>query len=235
MQRGDFCIRIINNHNKLLIPTLSLKRFIMNHRSLMFYMAHSGFAACLSSWQFITVVHGEKWCLKGHRGKAVTTVNLEAVGPDGQGGWGVERKDDRMEGADEVMCLLKALQSGVSFRSCSWKPSGQLDLSHTKHTYDPFYLTSFLLASNLTFCPLFFLSLVSPPLSPLYHFTSVTPLLSFKFALSKKISYSLMHGSCREQCYLIFPWQPSLCFSRSHYSFGSNVLICQYWTHLCVK
>lgn len=117
-----------------------------------------------------------------------------------------------MEVVDEVMCLLKALQSGVSFRSCSWKPSGQPGLSHTKHTHDPVYLTSFLLVSNLTFCPLFFLSLVSPPLSPLYHFTSVTPLLSFKYALSKKISYSLMHGSCREQCYLIFPWQPSLCF-----------------------
>lgn len=195
MQRGDFCIRIINNHNKLLIPTLSLKRFIMNHRSLMFYMAHSGFAACLSSWQFITVVHGEKWCLKGHRGKAVTTVNLEAVGPDGQGGWGVERKDDRMEGADEVMCLLKALQSGVSFRSCSWKPSGQLDLSHTKHTYDPFlpYVVSPRLQSYLL-----------PTLFPVSCFpTSVT-------SLSLYLGYPtafLQICSFKENILLINAWQ----------------------------
>lgn len=196
-------------------------------------MGFSGFAACLSSWQFITTIHKEKWCFKGHRVKAATTVNLEAGGPDRQGGWGVERKDDRMEVEDEVMCLRKAFQSGVSFRSCSWKPSGQLEPHQT-------YTWSFILyvaASRLQpyLLPTLFLSLVSPPLSPLYHFTSVTPLLFFKFGLSKKISDSLMHGSCREQCYLIFPWQPSLCFSRSHYSFGSNPLICQDWTHLCVK
>lgn len=130
--------RIISNHNKLFIPPQTLKSFMVYHRSFMFQMAFSGFAACLSSWQFITVIHKEKWCLKGHGGKAGTTVNLEAVGSDRQGGWGVERKDDRMEVVDEVMCLLKVLQSGSVFRSCSWKPSGQLDLSHTKHTYDPF-------------------------------------------------------------------------------------------------
>lgn len=44
-----------------------------------------------------------------------------------------------------------------------------------------------------------------------------------------------MHGSCREQCYFIFPWQPSFCFSGSNFSFGSNVLFCQSWTHSFVK
>lgn len=44
-----------------------------------------------------------------------------------------------------------------------------------------------------------------------------------------------MHGSCRKQCYFIFPWQPSFCFSGSNFSFGSNVLFCQSWTHSFVK
>lgn len=127
------------------------------------------------------------------------------------------------------MCLQKVLQPEV--RSCSWKPSGQLNLRHTKHTQDPpFYL--FLI---------FLLPSISPSahvLSPfsfpnLYLLFITLPLLPHCFfpplflSLKKEISYSLMHGSCREQCYFIFPWQPSFCFSGSDFSFGSNVLFCQ--------
>lgn len=42
-------------------------------------------------------------------------------------------------------------ESKPGVRSCSWKPSGELDLSHTKHTHDPpFYLLlTFPLPTNL--------------------------------------------------------------------------------------
>lgn len=127
------------------------------------------------------------------------------------------------------MCLHKALNLGV--RSCSWKPSGQLDLSHTKSSAhdSPFCISlTFLLPSTSAsshFYPVFFLaSYTSLSFPPLYLFY---PTAFFPLFLSQKVSYSLMHGSCREQCYFIFPWQRSLCFSRSHFSFGSNVLCCQ--------
>lgn len=58
--------RVINYHNKLLIPRQSLKRFIIYHISFTFEMGFfPRFAACLSCWQFITAIHMEKWCLKG--------------------------------------------------------------------------------------------------------------------------------------------------------------------------
>lgn len=98
----------------------------------------------------------------------------------------------------------------------------------TYSTHDPpISLSHFPPAFKLTFCPCFLLLcnfLTSAPFPSHYLFypTAFSPLF-----LSQKISYSLMHGSCREQCYFIFPWQRSLCFNGSHFSFGSNVLLCQ--------
>lgn len=126
------------------------------------------------------------------------------------------------------MCLHKALQPGV--RSCSWKPSGQLNLSHTKHTVHMILLS---ISHSLSAClKTHLLPIFSPSSSlPNLRLLSITlPFLPPAFTppfLSQKLSYSLMHGSCREQCYFIFPWQRPLCFSGSHFSFGSNVLLCQ--------
>lgn len=132
------------------------------------------------------------------RNTSGTKLNLylqiiwKLVGSDRQGGWGVEWRDDRIEkgGAeDEVMCLQKALQPGV--RSCSWKPSGKLDLSRTKHT-------GYIILLSISFSPLPpslqtpLLPIFSPPSSHLnIHLLSNT--LSFllhwifsSFSLSQK-------------------------------------------------
>lgn len=132
-----------------------------------------------------------------------------------------------MAEGDEVMCLQKVLQPGVSFRSCSWKPSGQLHLSCTKQTQLSFLSLTFLLPPISPSAQSFSLFLFHNFCLPSIYLHLLPHYFSLIFSHSKKISYSLMHGSCREQCYFIFPWQQSLCFSRSHYSFGSNVLLCQ--------
>lgn len=96
---------------------------------------------------------------------------------------------------DEVMCLQKSLQPGV--RSCSWKPSGQPDPSHTKHTHHrPFYLSLiFLLHFKLTLCAFFLPFYFSQPLSPFHHFTFATPPLF------------LLFFSLKENILLINAWQ----------------------------
>lgn len=129
----------------------------------------------------------------------------------------------------EVIGLHKALQQRV--RSFFMETIWTLHLSHTKHAVHMILHSVFYFPLPSIFFVLFFPFFASYHHSPFHHFTFSTSLLF----LTQKISYSLMHGSCSEQCYFNFPWQRSLCFSRSDFSFGSNVLLCQRWTHSCVK
>lgn len=92
-------------------------------------------------------------------------------------------------------------KSGV--RSCSWKPSGELDLSHTKHTHDPPFCLSLTPSLPLPSKPA-----SSFPLLPLYlvsddilcHFTFAVPLLSSSLPLKKK-------ERKRKKILLINAWQ----------------------------
>lgn len=142
------------------------------------------------SWQFIATILKETWYFKWPKIKAVITNHLEIVGSDRQGGWGVEWKDDRMNvggGAeDEVMCLHKALKPGV--RSCSWKPSGQLNVSHTKYSAhdSPFYILLPSLSVSAHFFPLH--SSLLPKLPLLSTTLPFLPHCFFSsFSLSKRI------------------------------------------------
>lgn len=116
----------------------------------------------------------------------------------------------------------------ILFMETIWQARSEPHQTYRIHN-PPFYLflspSSF--PSNSPSAHFFSSLLASQHPSPFQHFIFSTSLNFLLFLSRSKISYSLMHGSCREQCYFIFPWQRSLCFSRSHFSFGSNVLLCQ--------
>lgn len=91
-------------------------------------------------------------------------------------------------------------ESKPGVRSCSWKPSGELDLSHTKHTHDPpFYLLlTFPLPKNLpcaysfSFLSCFITFLFFPSLS--FSYPTAFSSLSFKKKRKKKRKILLINA-----------------------------------------
>lgn len=172
--------------------------------------------------------YSSKFDSKQRRKVTLVTNHVEITRLDRHRGWNVEWRQSRMKGGgvakDGLMLLQKVLQrkGQILLMENIWP----LVLSHTKHTvqmiiFMSLSLSHFPVLSN-THTHIFL-----PHFVAFHSFPSVylfLPHCFFSSFFSQKMSDSLMHGSCREQCYFIFPWQQSLCFSGSHFSFGSNVL-----------